>query len=179
MVGGGGLDVEGYSVACERIGIKTGMAKYIKNPKIRSESGMSVLVESGAPGTFGDGYFVWQSETVGYAVDEIEFLQKSCLAMGSKYSQLWMDEEERMIEFLAPFKQGMPSVANYCAGDFFVIFKVIYACSEEGGCICSGYSNQLIKILAEIGAGIESDCEPYQVHFSRIRGLKGRDEVIS
>ena len=171
MVGGASFDANAYAVACKNNSIQTGKVGYIKNPKIKNREGASVFIESGVPGTFGDGYFTWQSEIVNFAVEENEFRRQSSMPMGSDYSQLWMNEEKAMIKFLLPFKNGMPNVANYCMGDYFVIFKVIYGSFDEGGCVCSGYSRSVVSILGAIGAGIESDCEPYQIHFSRLKSL--------
>lgn len=169
MVGGERLDASAYAAACEDNKIQTGKLRYVKNPKTKNHEGVSVLIESGVPGTFGDGYSVWQSETVNYALDENEFLRQSSMPMTSEYSQLWKGEENAMMNFLLPFKTRMPDVSSYCAGDYFIIFKIIYGSFDEGGCAFPGYSRSIINILAEIGAGIESDCESYRIHFSRLR----------
>jgi hypothetical protein len=171
MIGGAGFDMNAYSLACKQRSIPTGRVGFIKNPRIKNHEGISVSIESGVPGTFGDGYFMWQSEIVNYATKESEFQRQYSMPMGSDYSQLWVNEESAMINFLLPFKSRMPNVSNYCVGDYFIIFKVIYGSSDEGGCVCAGYSRRIISILAEIGAGIESDCESHQMHFAKLRNM--------
>ncbi|MDA8522419.1 hypothetical protein [Acidovorax sp. NCPPB 4044] len=170
MIGGGRFNAASYADAAMNVGIHTGRSGYIKNPKRKNKNldDPPVFIESGIPGTFGEGYFIWQSEIFNYADDKNVFESQFSMPMGSEYSQLWIKEEGAMIKFLIPFANNMPKAKDHCIGEYFIIFKAIYGSLDDGGCVGVGYSEKIVNLLSKIGAGFQSDCEQYDIHFSRI-----------
>lgn len=175
IIGGAKFDAKNYDLAAKAGGLSAGETRYGKNPRalIRLPVKESRLIESGYPGTYGDGYFTWKSETVNYAASEDVFKKQRELSLELMHTHLDALEEAAIIEFLSEMKNKMPSVSDYCAGDYFVTFAATYGCydDDDSRCICSGYSKEIVKLLDQIGAGCEFWSEPYEMYFSRLRSL--------
>lgn len=169
MVGGAGFDAERYSSAASEAGIKKSEVKYIKNVKIRDGKGGALTVESGLPGTFGEGYFSWQTERVNYVTDKQEYERRLSMSMGPKYSQLWIEESAEMEKFIASLKEKLPQASDYCVGSYFLLFTAIYGSFDDGVSVLPTLSSSFVRLLAGIGAGFSADSEPYEVHFSRLK----------
>lgn len=176
MIGGVKFDAAAYSIAAKTRGIDTGKVEHVKRMKYhgdRRQTGTVPHIECIFPEIPDDEYFLWESETVNYMTDERTLKRYRDLPLGSEGAQLWIHEETAIAGFLSEMKNRMPPVSDYCPGSHFVKLKSIYYChgedEDDRRCICSGYSIKVIKLLAQIGAGFEYDCESGELHFARLK----------
>jgi hypothetical protein len=172
MIGGAGFDADKFSVVAKKAGIATGRIRYVKNREIESNdsNGVSrkIRVESGFPGTDGDGYFLWATNLVDYATDEALYFRQLEFPMGREYARLWLQEENAILAFLEELRDRLPCVCNYSKGDYFILFKAIYGDLPP---VCPMFSVRVVKVLSEIGAGIDTDTESPDIHFNRIKQI--------
>ncbi|MDR2690560.1 MAG: hypothetical protein LBB76_12510 [Azoarcus sp.] len=175
IIGGAGFDAEKFSVAAKKNGVATGRIRYTKNREItlKDSNGVhqKIKIECGLSGTDGDGYFTWKTNTVEYITDEMTYFRQRELS-DKEYARLWLQEERAILAFLEELRDRLPHVSNYSNGDYFIKFKAIY------GDWCPTYSVRVIKVLSEIGAGIEIDTESPSLHLKRIKQMS-RPEVES
>jgi len=173
MIGGRGFDAESYMEAACANGF-AGEVSYIKNPTLTTRDVNNKIVESkfspNMPGTKGDGYRVWRSTIEDYAKDEIYFLEKNNLHWAIGPIEEQKNENFAMILFLERLKNNLPLASDYCVDEYFILFKIIYGYLDDEVRVFPGFSRELIKILGELGAGLETDCESVEVHFSRLAG---------
>lgn len=153
------------------------MSKFIKFRKYdqsRKEIPLDFTIkeiDSGIRGTSGDSYSMWCSAYINYVVEEEVYLKNQDLGMCTEYAQIWKREEDALLTFLKEIKEKLPFVGDFCQGEYFSTLKLIYGYGEEDEPSGLGfyYSERLMKALNDLDAGLESDSEPYQTHFERIK----------
>ena len=174
-VGGDKFDVERFSIATVSNGLEqgtVGTTSNIKKLKRRGTSGDIELVEikilPGLTGTNGDYFTHWSSAHVDYATDKDQYIANHSLGLSTDAAQLWHKEETALLVFLHLIKERLPKVSDFCDGDFFLLLKLIYGYDEADG--PGGgfhYSEALMKNLCDLNAGLSTDSEPFELHFSR------------
>lgn len=163
MIGGEGLQIEDFSRAIAESGLPTGRITNVKKPASFKD------FDSGIDGTSGGQYPLWRTPVIDYAVSRAMYLELQKKPMGSDFLQIWKREEEAIIEFLNLIIGAMPRIEDFCNGKIFILLKLIYGHTGEGeksdGFL---YSHKLLKLLSDLGAGIEIDHELIDVHFDRV-----------
>ena len=173
-VGGEKFDAEEFSHAAIGNGFAGGISRLRSNTKKlkRMSTGKDVdrKILSGVSGTHGDSFASWQTDLVNYAVDRESYLAKRDLGLTTEWAQIWLREEEAILKSLDLIGERLPSVASFCEGDFFLLLKLIYGYDDAdapgGG---HHYSQKLMKRLGELNAGLSTDSEPFELHFSRLQ----------
>lgn len=163
MIGGEGLRIEDFSRAIAGSGLPAGKITNVKKPAFIKD------FDSGIDGTSGGEYPLWRTPVVDYAVSRVVYLELQKKPMSSDFLQIWKREEEAIVEFLNLIRGAMPRIEEFCNGKIFILLKLIYGCTEDGG-KSDGflYSHKLLELLSDLGAGIEIDHELIDVHFDRV-----------
>ena len=171
-VGGENFRAKDYDDLSRKNGLRGGGYKYIEKPLIypcgRSAPDLAFRLNTGIPGTGGEGFFLWKTETIEYATNEVDYNKKNSLLTNEGGARVWIEEERAILDFLKYTQPILPKFEDFCDGDFFVHLKCIYGELDDGRCVLPFYSAEMVKALGEMGAGIECDAEPPDIHFLRI-----------
>ncbi len=175
QVGGEKFDAENFSLAAVKNGLEQGTVQTtsnIKKLKRRGTNGDVDIVEvkilPGLTGTNGDAFTHWSSAQIDYATDKDQYLANHSLGLSTDAAQLWLREESTLLSFLRLIKERLPQVSDFCDGEFFLLIKLIYGYDEADG--PGGgfhYSEVLMRSLCDLNAGLSTDSEPFELHFSR------------
>ncbi|MBN9366887.1 MAG: hypothetical protein J0H59_07590 [Comamonadaceae bacterium] len=173
MIGSNKLQAEAYNKEAHKNGIINSKFSYIKKAAETPKKGIlptsNKKIDSGFPGTDGDGFFLWQTEPIDYATDKEKFYKQNHPPLKSEYAQLWLKEETAIFNFLEHIQPRLPCITEFCNGDFFSLLKCIYADMGHGASVALPcFSSKLISKLNEINAGFDCDVELEDVHFSRV-----------
>lgn len=169
-VGGETFDAESFSLAAIKNGFEGSKTRICNTTKklTRWSTGKihEVKILSGISGTSGDSYATWETARVDYATDRDVYLRN--LGMTTEHAQVWLREEEALVKFLRLVKDRLPPVTGFCKGDCFSLLKLIYGYDEAddpgGG---HHYSEVLMRSLCDLNAGLSTDSEPFELHFSQ------------
>lgn len=175
QVGGEKFDANKFSLAASKNGLAQGIIQTTSNVKKLKKHGASGKVEitevnilTGLTGTGGDSFAHWSSAHIDYAIDRDIYLANQSLGLSTEAAQLWLKEEAALLAFLRLIKERLPQVSEFCDGEFFLLLKIIYG-YDEADCPIGGhhYSEALVKNLCDLNAGLSTDSEPFELHFSR------------
>ncbi|WP_428718922.1 hypothetical protein [Undibacterium curvum] len=175
QVGGEKFDAENFSLAALKNGLEQGTVQTVSNIKKLKRRGTSGEVEvvevkilPGLTGANGDAFTCWSSARIDYATDKDQYIANHSFGLSTDTAQLWLREEITLLSFLRLIKERLPRVSDFCDGEFFLLMKLVYGYDEADG---SGggfhYSEVLMKNLCELNAGLSTDSEPFELHFSR------------
>ena len=175
LVGGENFDAEKFASAAEKSGFSDGVTRTSSTTKRLQRSptdrGTDVQIFSGVSGTNGAEFATWQTALEEYEIDKEAYLSKQRLGMTTESAQLWLQEETAIVKFLGSLNERLPSVTDFCAGDFFLLLKLVYGYDEREPAVTNNFhcSEALVKVLAELKAGVSTDSEPFELHFIRLQ----------
>jgi hypothetical protein len=179
-IGGEKFDSKSYDLAAKKNGLLHGKISSHNNVKKFFHPSTGEIIyrkfRSGITGTDGDKYETWSSAYVEYEINREDFLKRYKGGSDRDYYVLgWLREEHAVIEFLEGMKEKMPPIFDFCKGDYFIFVNLIYG-YEDGDCAGGGihYSENLIKLLSKMNAGISTDSEDFEIHFGRLASLKNK-----
>ncbi len=147
MLGSSHLRAEEFSAEVNKPG---GIGGEVKSLIDRSNSKL--------PGIKNGKYFFWRTQPVYFSKNSEAYSANNEFFTNGCASPVWLLENQAIMEFLTRIKPKLPIIANYCDGEFFFLLKLMYKEDEDNNRPpYPFYSSNLIKMLGEMGLGIDSD----------------------